>query len=294
MPYLILQDYYSVIQSSNLTQILNSDDNFRLTEQATAKEIIESYITQKYDISDEFRETVKFDTTTTYKAKDLVYVDATAYSTSSTYTLKALTLYQGDVYYCSIAITTPEAFNAAKWTKIGKQYALFYVTTPKPEFNIYANYKIGDEVFYKDKTYTCVIPSVTQSHQSDLEHFSTYQIPTVNYFPDDGASGARQWGTGKAYSVTPGTMPTDTNKWTAGDNRSRVLVRISVVITLYLLSARISPNNVPDIWVKNYDDAINWLKKCAKGEVNLNAPMRQPRQGSSIRMGSQVKRRNDY
>jgi len=72
------------------------------------------------------------------------------------------------------------------------------------------------------------------------------------------------------------------------------MVEMMVYITIYKLSNRISPRNIPEIWVKNYDDAICWLKKCANGDVTLDIPTIQPMQGRRIRFGGQPKLNNSY
>lgn len=97
-------------------------------------------------------------------------------------------------------------------------------------------------------------------------------------------------------NITPGTDITKwlPISWTSGDNRNPQLVEQNVHIAIYKLSTRISPRNIPDIWVKNYDDAIAWLKKCAKGDVTLDAPLKQPDQGRRIRWGGHPKSTNSY
>lgn len=336
MPYLILQDYFATIQDTNLQQILCDEDAFRLTKQETALQEIKSYLVQKYDVSDEFRDTVPFSFMYTYKAKQLVYLDASAYDPTLTYAANILTTYLGNVYYCSTAIVSPEAFNASHWTLLGPQYAFFFIPTPYPEFNYNAQYQLGDFVFYKDKVYTCLQPSANNSQQSNLQFNSTNDIPFINQFP-----GIRidQWSAGVPYSLSsfwPVSIPgdftawsnvttyvtgdravensiiyqaqanstnvqpgTDITKWlpvsyTRGDNRNAQLVEMNVFISIYKLSPRISPRNIPDIWVKNYDDSIKLLKRFYKGEATLDAPLLQPSQGRRIRHGSNPKHINGY
>ncbi len=197
------------------------------------------------------------------------------------------------MYYNLTPITTGEAFTASKWQLLGKQYKYFYVSVPQEPFNIYFNYSTGEKTFYKDRVYTCIIPSVTPTHQGDLQAKNTYDIPLINYFPDTPNSGVRQWGAGVSYTVT-GIWPTDTTKFTEGDNRNAELVEMAIYLTIYKLSPRISPHNIPDIWVKNFDDSERMLRDYAKGDATLDIPLLQPRQGSSIRMGSEVKRVNNY
>lgn len=97
-------------------------------------------------------------------------------------------------------------------------------------------------------------------------------------------------------NVTPGTDHTKWQvvAWINGDNRNARMVECAIHITLYRLSSRISPRMVPELWVKNYDDEISWLKRCAKGEITLEIPLIQPRQGARIRYGGSTSRTNDY
>lgn len=339
MTYLIRQDYLLKIQFENLDQILCDIDELRVATERASLTRIKSRLVQKYDISDEFRDTVKFSYTSTYKAKQLVYLDADAYSATSTYALNDLTIYLGNVYHCKTAITIAEAFTGSKWTLIGAQYDLFYIPTPYEPFNVYFNYTVGDLIYFKNKVYKCLVPSFVPAHQNDLQSYNTYDIPLNNYFPDDTVNGSRQWGQGVDYSfsgywpnavlvdfpawanstsyvvgdrvtfdsviwqsfanstgVEPGT---DITKWlpvsyVAGDNRNAELVETAIYMTIYKLSPRISPRNIPDIWVKNWDESEKWLVECARGDSTLDMPLLQPRQGNSIRMGSEVKRKNTY
>lgn len=336
MPYLILKDYFATIQDVNLQQVLTNEDEHRLIKQGTALAEIKSYLTQKYDVSDEFRETIPFTFTGQYKAKQLIYLDATAYSASGTYALNAMSLNGGNVYRCTTAIVAPEAFTIAHWTLIEAQYTLYYIPTPYPEFNYKTFYNVGDFVWYKDSVYKCLHASATNTQRSNLQYESYADVPYTNQFPGIKVD---QWSAGVPYSFTglwptftsadytawaaltayttgqrvsyasyiyqaqannTGTTPgTDITKWLpiswiAGDNRNPQLVEMNVQIAIYKLSTRISPRNIPEIWVKNYDDCKSWLKKCAAGDVTLDAPLLMPSQGRRIRYGSVTKRINDY
>lgn len=335
MPYLALQDYYLKIQDANLQQIISDEDKYRIKAQAEALTEIKSYLAQRFDVDDEFRDTVQFSFTDTYQAKQLVYLDADAYSTSATYVANDLVLQNGKVYY-SIAGNAPGAFNGAEWTEIGDQYDYFYVTIPYEEFSHEGAYEVDDVVFYDNKVYTCLRDTLPLSQSSKLQYVEYSDVPGNNEYPD--ATDQTQWSAGVSYSFS-GIMPnhtsanytawddataytagqkvsrnsliwlatgastniepgSDITKWvkvsyTEGDNRNPMLVGMNVVTAIHKLSPRISPFNVPDVWVKNYDDTITWLKKCAKGEVTLDAPLRQPEK-KRIRWGSTVRNINNY
>lgn len=292
MAYLRLFDYYQQIQSLQLDQITGGDNVIRLSAEYKALEELTSYLTQKYDMPQELTDTVTWSNATIYKAKNRVQLDATAYSATATYVLGALVLQAGKVQICTTAIPVAEAFNQAKWTILGSQYDLFFVTLPKPEFNYLTFYAKGTEVYWKDKVYTALRDSTVYGHESQIESNSLATV--VNNFPDDSINGPEQWGTGVAYSVAAGTLPNDATKWTAGDNRSQKIVECLIDMGLYKIHSRIAPSNIPQLRIDNYDAAILWLKACAKGTVTANIPVIQPKQGRRVRYGGNVKNINSY
>lgn len=335
MPYLILQDYYPRVQDTDLQQLISNTDKHRKVAESVALAEIKQYIAQKYDITDEFRETVQFSFTATYKAKQLVYLNADAYSNVATYVANDLVLQNSKVYY-SIAGNAPGAFDGSEWTEIGDQYDFFYVTIPYDEFNHEGTYQVDDVVFRNDKLYTCLRDTLPLSQSGKLQYLEYSNVPGPNEYPD--ATGQSQWSEGVSYSFS-GVMPnhtssnytawssvtaytagqkvsrnsliwlatgsstnvepgTDITKWalvsyTEGDNRNARLVEMNVLMALYKLSPRLAPYNVPEVWRDNYKDCCKELKMFAKGEVTLDAPMRQPAKGR-ISWGSTVRNNNNY
>lgn len=272
MGYLFIKDYKKLIQTDNLNQIIGSDNSLLTDIESVAQSELISYLSTKYDTDKEFTNTKKYEYNVTRNAKDRVYLDATAYSTSSTYALNALTLYQGSVYRCSTAVTSGEAFNAAKWTLLGAQYDLFYITLPKDEWDYYTTYETGAQVWYKNKTYTAT-------------RDTTSETPDTN---------SAVWGTGTTYTVAGTVWPTDTTKWSSGDNRNTQLVMYMVDIALYHIHSRISPNNIPELRFTRYSDAKVWLDNVAKEEkIVADIPKVQPAAGSRILWGSSLSKQNN-
>lgn len=292
MAYLRISDYYQQIQALQLDQITGGDNSIRLSAEYKALEELTSYLTQKYEMAQELTDTLTWSVAAIYKAKNRVQLDAIAYSATATYPLGALVLQAGKVQICIVAITVGEAFTQSKWTILGSQYDLFFVTIPNPEFNYQTFYKKDDVVFWKDKVYTSLQDSFVFNHEDKLQ---TNNPATVfNYFPDDVINGPAQWGVGVAYSVAAGTLPTDATKWTAGDNRSQKILECLIDIALYKIHSRIAPNNTPQLRIDNYDAAIAWLKACARGTVTANVPVIQPKQGRRVRYGGNIKNTNSY
>lgn len=295
MSYVIQRDFKKLIQTDNLAAIIGSD--FTLLEQAirAAETEVTSYLIQKFDLTREFMDLQPWSPGTAYKALNRVYLDGPAYSGESTYALNDLTLQTGNVYICIHNIASGEVFDPTHWTKLGSQYDMFFVALPNPEFNFTGNYKIGDLVWWKDKGYTCAMATASFGHEFMLQYPSYGTLPPVNVVPDDPVGGLKAWGTGTPYALTPGTLPTDATKWTAGDNRNAQLVNCIIDVTLYTLHSRIAPRNIPELRVKRYDDVIKWLKNAAQG-LNITAalPVIQPAQGGRIRFDSQPKKLWNY
>lgn len=294
MPYLLTKDYQRIIQTTELNAITGNDVSIRQLVEGSVQSEIYASLLQKYDLANEFTETALFSMQIAYKGNNRVYLDATAYSAAATYTLNALVLQAGVVYYCSTAVTVAEAFNIAKWTALGNQYDLFYITLPKPAFDELKYYFTGDQVFWKDKVYTALRDSSPVDQQTALQAPSIESINFGNVLPDDRLNGLQFWGTGVPYSVTAGTYPTDATKWTKGDNRNQMFVSLYMVIVVYQLCSRIAPNNVPEArynaWVKAWKD----IKDMAKGDINAQLPIIQPRTGNRIRFGGRPYQDNNW
>jgi hypothetical protein len=294
MSYLVSRDYNLLIQAAQLTAITSSDSSVQYKAELWAQEEIISKLTQRYDMTKEFSDTSVFNMTTAYKAKARVELNFSTYSAASLYALKALVIYAGSAYVCTTAITVAEAFTLAHWALIGAQYELFYVTLPYPEFDYQGFYKVGDQVWWKDKTYTCLVETNIPSHSTEIQYSSISRLPLINVFPDDAVNGVTNWGTGVAYAVAAETLPTDTTKWTAGDNRSQQIVNYMVAMALYRIHVRIAPGNIPKVRIDDYNQAISFLERVNHGIDNANLPEIQPLQGSPITYGGQVKRNNQW
>ena len=265
-------DYLRVIQSDNLDQIIQSNQQTKLdVEQAAQSEMI-GYLSQRYITSEIFTNTTVFDDALDYFGKNLVEYTESAYLAASTYNDTNRVVYQDKIYSCNTNGTTG-VWNPAKWNYLCDDKALFYVALPQPEFDYYKEYAIGDSVWYADKTHTCLIAC-----QGILPSLS---------------SSLAFWGAGTPFSIT--SKPSGGNlEWTAGDNRNQQIVLFLLDITLYHLHSRINPRNIPDLRKERYNGndpmdrggAIGWLKSVAHGNVNADLPTIAPIQGLSMRYGN--------
>lgn len=310
MGYLVLNDYFKLIQETNLNQVTQSKEANRLAAEGIAQTEITSYLIQKYDLSEELTETTVFNMTTAYKAGALVELNFSDFSDTATYALKALVTYSGSCYVCTTAVVTAAAFNASDWTLLGKKHDLFHVKLPNPRFDINEDIVKGDVRFWKDKNYTAVLPS--SSGRASIQYSTKDNVPYKNVLPDDPKNGVAYWGAGVAYSVAAETLPTDTSKWTKGDNRSQKMIQVYIDISLYHLHATISNQNVPQMRIERYmgrhEDkvvkagrlmfpeysALGWLQSMAGGELTADFPITQPKTGERIRFGGNIPMITDY
>ena len=210
MAYLIPNDYLSQIQQTSLLQAISNNPAYQLIIEQVAQTAFVEALTAKYDLSQEFTDTLLYNPAAAYNAGVRIYLDAPLYSASqASYALGVLTLYSGQVYQCINAIAAPQVFTPANWQLLGNQYDIFYAITPYPVFNISKGwYNVGDIVFWKNHTYTALQQSVIFSHAQSLQYYQTYSIPYQNVFPDDPVNGPKWWKDNGAYVVPAGNLLT--------------------------------------------------------------------------------------
>lgn len=262
-------DYLRVIQSDNLAQIIESNQQTKLDVEQSAQSEMISYLTQRYITNQIFTDTKVFDINATYNGKQLVEWTASTFSASTIYATGQYVVYNSYIYK-SIAGSAAHAWNSAEWTLICADKTLFYVTLPEDEYVNTTSYVTGDVVYYNNIEYTCLLNCKGI-------------LPTETGF----------WSASSAYTVTA-AYPDDDTKWTQGDNRNQQIVQNLLYITLYHLHVRINPRNIPDLRKECYDGnnatqnggAIAWLKRVASGDITADLPQILPQQGMSIRWGN--------
>jgi hypothetical protein len=100
-------------------------------------------------------------------------------------------------------------------------------------------------------------------------------------------------------ATTAGQSPTTTPaSWTKGDNRDSVMVGVVRNVTLYHLHGRINPRQIPQHRITLYEQAIDWLKAAAAGDIEVDLPLKLndagEETGNRIRWGSQTKETLSY
>lgn len=292
MGYLTSADLKRVIQTANLNDIVGNDTNMiTYAEQAAITEAV-SYLSPKYSTELEFTNTLDFDAVAVYYYNQRIVLDASNYNASNSYMPGEKCLYQGNVYYCPVQ-TTPGSFDPAEWTLVGKQYSMWYIGLPAntTNFNMASFYKVGDYVAWGNARYKCLKATYAYDHATLLQYGTRENIPPINQFPD--ASGQQQWQFDSNIELTGDRI--SQGDFINGDNRNQQLVNYIIDIMLYHLHARISPRNIPELRLERYDNALNWLKQCAKGDdINAGLPRKTPAQGMRIRWGGKVQANYDY
>ncbi len=231
MSYLIPNDIERVIQGVSLQQIISGNSVLVSQSESVAITEMKAYLRAKYDVSQEFTDSTVYNPSVSYKATNRVYLDAPAYIATSTYALNTLILQAGLVYYCSTVITVPESFTPAHWTLLGVRYQVFFASYPFPLFNITNNYTIGDNVFWKDRTYTCKIASQYLGQEGLIQYQKTYEVPYPNVFPDTPIEGSKYWTDNGAYNIPAGSLTVQTDVPTYQFFQSRVDLFITGGVT---------------------------------------------------------------
>ena len=276
MAYLILNDYKKLIQADNLSQIVGNDFSLLNQVESAALSEVTSYLVQKYDVAYEFK-SIYVNTLDVGSKKfgERLYLDAVPFSDTKDYNLDEMFLINGKVY-SAFQFTAKNKFVENDFDLIGNQFDIFSLGLPNgyTYWDYYATYTSGQYVFYKDKQYTSILPN------AGVE-------PGTN---------TAVWSVGTTYTETNGVYAGGSvnGAWIKGDNRNQQMVNYLIDIILYHLHSRIAPRNIPELRVKRYDDAIYWLKQCAKGEfITGGLPLLQPMQGMRIRHGGSLQKQNN-
>lgn len=279
MPRLLRNnDYLRSIQSDNLLQIIESNQQIRLEVEQSAQEEMKSYLAQRYLVDKIFTDTTEFSFSATYYGKNLIEYTADAWDISTTYVINDRVVYEDKLYKCTTGCKGVKPTVIANWTYLCDDKSLYYAKTPYAEYSNTTEYVTGNQVWYNDISYTA-------------------KTDTVGNLPTD----TNYWTAGSTYSFS-GYYPENTTYWTKGDNRSYLIVQYLIDIVLYHLHARINPRNIPELRIIRYDGnspmqtggAIAWLKRVGKGEITAELPSIIPTQGLSIRYGSNDKNVNVF
>lgn len=196
--------------------------------------------------------------------------------------------------------------NDRVYTNTGGVIEMYYGTLPHPLFDLYAQYKVNDTVYYNGRSWRALRASTSPVAYYGM---NIENIPYPNYFPT--IENNSYWLDLGAAPIAAGTPLTD-GKWTKGDNRDKQLLGYMCDMSLYHLHARLSPNNIPLLRTERYMgketdrstlggrlyfpeySALGWLQGCSEGRLTPRLPVIQPNQGRRIRWGGMIKAQNNY
>ncbi len=71
----------------------------------------------------------------------------------------------------------------------------------------------------------------------------------------------------------PGDDLEDEEKWQVLDPRNKAVIMVVIDIALYYLYSTLSPQNIQELRVKRYDDAMKWLDKVQKEMISPDLPL---------------------
>jgi hypothetical protein len=311
------KDYLRVTLSDALRELI--EDNYAewLNAEQVGQEEMISKLSQRYIIDQIFTNTTVFDTTLVYKGKKLVEYTEDDWSEATSYSVGNRVVYDDKIYQC---ILTSQGFvptNVTYWIYITDNLSLYYVTLPVDEWDNETDYAVGDQVWYLDKTYTCVIANTNITPDSDsgiwgsgTSYSITGKNPDIFFHPEVAYTvGVKVVYEDVMYTCilnSTGNLPTNATYftasatrpyWTKGDNRNPLIVRYLLDITRYHFERSIPARNVSDLIKEAYNGnspqelggAIGWLKRVASGKDNASLPEILPIQGLSISYGNSRK-----
>lgn len=303
--YLIDQDYSTIIQSSQKSQIIQNNQNTLLQMERIAQEEATSYINQRYDTAAEFTNTINWNPATAYLPGDLVTINYAEWISGISYPQYSCISYNGISYLAAIAIpfSSPEITpdQNSHWIPLGYQYTFYNGVYPYPEFNVNKGYNIGDMVYWMGYIYTCTFATIAYNTSNIQQYYTYSNVPPLNIFPNDTVNNANGqfWDNPTPYQInpyetSPGTIVTDPIYWNVGDNRCQQMVMALCDIAVYHLHRTIAPGNIPEIRAKAYKEQLEWLRHVGRGDVSINFPQIQPLQGTFMAYGGNIKMMNRY
>lgn len=118
--FLIESDYYHLIQSEVLDVVVDNNPEFRIDAELSAKVELESYLNERYDTVELFKEHAVWSFTSSYSTGDFVVLQPSDFILSTIYNVNDVVAYQGMAYICILVTTGVEVpTNATYFAPIG-------------------------------------------------------------------------------------------------------------------------------------------------------------------------------
>lgn len=161
---------------------------------------------------------------------------------------------------------------------------VFAVQIPYTDLTAFA---INDRVYWTETAYSTLITYTIGQRVSYLDNiYSAIGTTTPGDFvPAEWTLLAEDNTFYICTAISTGNLPTDTDYFTAGDNRNAKIKEITIDVVLYNIHSRLSPSNIPDVRRTRYDgfgnqkdsgNALRYLEKVQKGNVMPDLPIITP------------------
>jgi phage gp36-like protein len=326
--YLREKDYLNQFAQAQLEQLLKQarqiqgDPEVRLAAEVASIERVKDRLRQRYKVDKTFTDLQTFNINTSYKWNDRIDFTADPFDATKTYSTGETVLYNvgsasmpsNKVYLKNSTAATAGTLptNTTYFTWVGDE-SIYYITPPA-QWDEDVAYPVNTGTCtYKHEYYLRTAESYTVTGQGQSNQISIYDqwadVGFVNTAYPTNASNIAPYGNlttpeniqywTKILDFTPylvsGSWPSDSSKWTKGDNRSYTLIETVVSLSLYLLHGMCA-RQIPPLIEVRYKNAEQWLVDAAKGEISPDLPTftEDHQKGFSIRFGSNPQTFHSY
>jgi phage gp36-like protein len=129
-----------------------------------------------------------------------------------------------------------------------------------------------------------LVTDISITAQAEIESFlrGNYDVAKI-FFPITSYSGAVTYAVNDVVRyndllyvcklASTNNLPTNANYWEQRDMRSQLILMYLVDIALYHLHSRIMLNNIPQLRIIRYEQAISWLEAVSKGKLSPDLPI---------------------
>lgn len=295
-----IQDFERLISDDNLTAILNDKPSILQDVESYVKEKIQGYLLHRYDLTHIFIDLKPFTLATTYYNNDIIYYTEPPFDIAKNYTTNDRFSYNGNIYIVTQDTTGITPPNSSYYTLICKDNLLYTTKLtskgnyPDEAFNFDASENsISDFdriigwnkkdilTINRDNEYLNFYVAgelkATAEYLTDVEYPYTIALNPIRDIPSAGFSGF----VSLIDKVTSLTV-TPINYFEQKDGRNKVILDWTLKIMLYEIHSRINPRYIPDLRVKQNDDAMKELEKAGKGLININLPLQAKEDDRSI------------
>ncbi len=144
-------------------------------------------------------------------------------------------------------------------------------------------FKIGDLIFLNSTAYNDATAYIADDLVSFTGDVYINILGSTGVDPTNAANWTKIGANLSFYSaITDNTniLPNVSNDWTLGDTRDQLIKRVYIDLVMYHITSRIKPRNISEIIGQRRDEAIEWLKMVARGDISTSLPTLQDSDGN--------------